>query len=63
MRDITIRLPDDGRSTSRNVAHLNILVHDMINYCNIVKDYISATLIVKLKNSATFNSATLNTVP
>ena len=24
-------LPDDGRSISRNVAHLNILVHDMIN--------------------------------
>ena len=23
--------PDDGRSISRNVAHLNILVHDMIN--------------------------------
>ena len=24
-------LPDDGRSISGNVAHLNILVHDMIN--------------------------------
>ena len=24
-------MPDDGRSISRNVAHLNILVHDMIN--------------------------------
>ena len=24
-------LPDDGRSISRNVAHLNILAHDMIN--------------------------------
>ena len=24
-------LPDDGRSISRNVAHLNLLVHDMIN--------------------------------
>ena len=24
-------LPDDGRSISRNIAHLNILVHDMIN--------------------------------
>ena len=23
--------PDDGRSISRNVAHLNLLVHDMIN--------------------------------
>ena len=23
--------PDDGRSISRNVAHLNILVHDVIN--------------------------------
>ena len=23
--------PDDGRSISQNVAHLNILVHDMIN--------------------------------
>ena len=23
--------PDDGRSISRNVAHLNILAHDMIN--------------------------------
>ena len=30
-------LPDDGRSISRNVAHLNILVHDMIKllYYNI----------------------------
>ena len=24
-------LPDDGRSISRNVASLNILVHDVIN--------------------------------
>ena len=24
-------LPDDGRSISRNVAHLNILVHDLTN--------------------------------
>ena len=24
-------MPNDGRSISRNVAHLNILVHDMIN--------------------------------
>ena len=24
-------MPDDGRSISRNVASLNILVHDMIN--------------------------------
>ena len=24
-------LPDDGRSISQNVAHLNILVHDVIN--------------------------------
>ena len=24
-------MPDDGRSISRNVAHLNILAHDMIN--------------------------------
>ena len=24
-------MPDDGRSISRNVAHLNILVHDVIN--------------------------------
>ena len=23
--------PDDGRSISRNIAHLNILVHDVIN--------------------------------
>ena len=23
--------PDDGRSISRNVAHLNLLVHDVIN--------------------------------
>ena len=23
--------PDDGRSISQNVAHLNILVHDVIN--------------------------------
>ena len=29
--------PDDGRSISRNVAHLNLLVHGMINllYYNI----------------------------
>ena len=25
-------MPDDGRSISRNVAHLNILVHDVINF-------------------------------
>ena len=24
-------MPDDGRSISRNVAHLNILVHDVRN--------------------------------
>ena len=31
--------PDDGRSISRNVARLNILVHDMINllYYNSIK--------------------------
>ena len=27
----TFKWPDDGRSISRNVAHLNILVHDVIN--------------------------------
>ena len=26
--------PDDGRSISRNVAYLNILVHDIINLLN-----------------------------
>ena len=26
-------LPDDGRSISRNVAHLNVLVHDVQTYC------------------------------
>ena len=26
-----IKWPDDGRSISRNVASLNILVHDVIN--------------------------------
>ena len=31
MRGIIIYLPDDGRSISRNVAHLNLLVHDMTN--------------------------------
>ena len=33
--------PDDGRSISQNVAHLNILVHDMKNllYYNILKTY------------------------
>ena len=29
--DITFTFPHEGRSISRNVAHLNILVHDMIN--------------------------------
>ena len=33
--------PDDERSISRNIAHLNILVHDMMNllYYNILKIY------------------------
>ena len=37
-------LPDDGRNISRNVAHLNILVHDVINllyyeYCRDKQKY------------------------
>ena len=31
MRNIIIYIADDGRSICRNVAHLNILVHDMVN--------------------------------
>ena len=30
--------PDDGRSISRNVAHLNVLVHDVWTYCIIEKN-------------------------
>ena len=29
---IQFTLPDDGRSISRNVASMNILVHDVINH-------------------------------
>ena len=30
---------NDGRSISRNVAHLNILVHDMINLKHLLQDF------------------------
>ena len=43
-------MPDDGRSISRNVAYLNILVHDVINLlCYETKSKINYSLNLKLK--------------
>ena len=47
--------PDDGRSISRNVAHLNILVHDMINLLYYKENQHCKSINITINNKTTID--------